>query len=71
MASCGAMTSLAFGRFCFYNHSYRPNARYLKRVEGRIIEMVALRDIEAGEEILTNYNGDPEDETPVWFEVTD
>ena len=67
----GDEMALAFGRFSFYNHSYRPNAEYLKRLEDRIIEMVALRDIEAGEEILTNYNGDPEDETPVWFEVKD
>ena len=67
----GDEMALTFGHFIFYNHSYSPNAQYVKRLDDRIIEMVALRDIEAGEEILANYNGDPEDDAPVWFEVID
>jgi SET domain-containing protein len=30
-----------------------------------------VRDIEAGEEITINYNGDWNDPKPVWFEVID
>ena len=65
----GDRSAIPFGKFLLYNHSYSPNALYVKRLDDRIIEMVALRDIEAGEEILINYNGDPGDDTPVWFEV--
>ena len=63
--------AVAFGRIMILNHSYCPNAYYEKRLEDRIIELVALCDIEDGEEILVNYNGDPADDSPVWFEVKD
>jgi SET domain-containing protein len=67
----GDEMAVAFGTFFFLNHSYSPNAQYVKRLDDRIIELFARRDIEAGEEILDNYNGDPEDDTPLWFEVKD
>jgi SET domain-containing protein len=31
------------------------------------MEVVAIRDIHAGEEITINYNGDPENQAPLWF----
>jgi SET domain-containing protein len=34
-----------------------------------ILEFVALRDIEAGEEITVNYNGHPASTRPVAFNV--
>ncbi len=67
----GDEMAVPFGHFMLYNHSYSPNAYYVKKLNDRILEMIALRDIEAGEEIVMNYNGDPEDDTPVWFEVRD
>jgi uncharacterized protein len=67
----GDEMAIAFGHFSIFNHSYCPNACYVKRLDDRIIEIVALRDIEAGEEIVANYNGLPDDDTPVWFEVKD
>ncbi len=60
--------ALALGYGSLYNHSYEPNARY-KDVRARAKLFVALRAIAAGEEITVNYNGDPEDRSPVWFEV--
>ncbi len=30
---------------------------------------MAIRDIAQGEEIVVNYNGEPADQTPVWFKV--
>ena len=33
-----------------------------------ILEFVAVRDIQPGEEICVNYNLDPDDQTPVWWE---
>ena len=38
----------------FMNHSERPNTRAIKR-QGRIMELVAARDIAAGEELTCDY----------------
>jgi SET domain-containing protein len=62
--------ALALGYGSLYNHSYQPNARY-EDVGGRTKRFVALRDIAAGEEITVNYNGEPGDRSPVWFDVTE
>ena len=62
--------ALALGYGSLYNHSYRPNARYVD-LAGRTKLFTALRDIAAGEEITVNYNGEPGDETPVGFEVVE
>ena len=61
--------AMALGTGSLYNHSFKPNARYLRRVTEDLIEYVALAPIRAGEEITINYNGDPDDLTPVWFDV--
>ncbi len=60
--------ALALGYGSLYNHSYRPNARY-DDIGKQTKIFTALRDIEPGEEITVNYNGDPEDEAPVGFPV--
>jgi uncharacterized protein len=62
--------ALALGYGSLYNHSYRPNARYVDLAE-RTKLFTAIRDIAAGEEITVNYNGEPGDETPVGFEVVE
>ena len=49
------------------NHSYRPNARFVLHPDRNTIQFVALREISEGEEVTTNYNGDPESRAPVWF----
>ena len=59
--------ALALGYGSLYNHSYDPSAGYVRKLESRTIQFLALRDIEAGEEITVNYNGSPEDRSPVWF----
>lgn len=61
--------AIAMGLGSFYNHSYTPNAIYIKKLEDLVVEYIALRDIEAGEEITINYNGYPDDKSPVWFEA--
>jgi ribosomal protein S18 acetylase RimI-like enzyme len=60
--------AVGLGFASIYNHSFTPNARYIRRLDDLHLEYVALRDIETGEEILTNYNCEPDDMTPVWFE---
>src|SRR3954462_9837444 len=48
--------AIALGYGSLYNHSYTPNARYEFREAEECLEFIALRDIEAGEEITINYN---------------
>jgi SET domain-containing protein len=62
--------AVALGYGSLYNHSYHPNARY-EDERGQIKVFVALRDIAPGEEILVNYNGEPEDKTQVWYKVVE
>lgn len=60
--------ALALGYGSLYNHSYRPNARYVD-LPDRTKLFTAIRDIAVDEEITVNYNGEPDDRTPVWFDV--
>ena len=64
----GRKGALALGFGSLYNHSYHPNARYNPDFDLNILEFEALRNIKVGEEITTNYNLDPDDDTPVWWE---
>jgi SET domain-containing protein len=63
----GRSGAIVLGFGSLYNHSYTPNARYLRRLEEQVMEFVALRGIAAGEEITVNYNGRPDDRSPMWF----
>ncbi len=62
--------ALALGYGSLYNHSYQPNARYAD-LPDRTKLFTAIRNIAAGEEITVNYNGKPDDKTPVGFEVVE
>jgi SET domain-containing protein len=59
--------AIALGYGSIYNHSYEPNAEFHRAVEGGTIDFVALRDIDRGEEVTINYNGLPNDQSPIWF----
>ena len=61
--------AILLGLCSLCNHSYQPNAVFLPCPETRTIRFVALRDIEAGEEVTTNYNGNPDNLKPVWFDA--
>ncbi len=61
--------ALAMGSCSFMNHSYHPNACYVRDVGNETIDFYALRDVRAGEELTINYNGEPTDLSPLWFEV--
>ncbi len=61
-----AAVCLGFGSL--FNHSYEPNATYKKRIAERLIDFVAIKDIQKGEEITVNYNyGDPDDKKTLWI----
>lgn len=61
--------ALALGFGSLYNHQLFPNANFFLDLENETIDIVAIRDIEPGEEITINYHGEPGDEGEVWFEV--
>jgi len=65
----GEDSALALGFGSLFNHSYKPNAVYNRKFEEQMIEYTALCDIDPGEEITVNYNGDPNDLDPLWFAV--
>lgn len=60
--------ALILGYGSFYNHSFEPNARYVRDFAELTLNYYALRAIAPGEEITVNYNGKPDDRTPLWFE---
>lgn len=55
--------AVPLGLSVLYNHSESPNAAVLRYLDLALVEFVALRDIEAGEEITHRYA------CPPWFEV--
>ncbi|QDT30775.1 SET domain-containing protein [Thalassoglobus polymorphus] len=63
-------SAIALGYGSIYNHSYKPNARY-DDVGRKTKIFSAIRDIEQGEEITVNYNGDPDNNAEVDFPVID
>ena len=62
--------ALALGYGSLYNHSYQPNAR-CEDVRPQTKRFVAIRDIQANEEITFNYGGTVDCQDPVGFKVLD
>jgi uncharacterized protein len=61
--------ALALGYGSLFNHSFTPNALYKLNLINQTIDIFAYTNIKTGDEILINYNGDPKDDEPVWFDV--
>lgn len=59
---------MAMGYVPVYNHATPSNCEYEMDYDEDTITVTAVRDIEAGEELFINYNGDWDDARPVWFE---
>ena len=59
--------AIAMGYISLYNHSYSPNAQLEQMLNELMMEIVAIKDIEEGQEITINYNGDPANQDPLWF----
>ena len=60
---------MALGYIPLYNHSYRANCEYEMDYGQQLITVKSVRFIKAGEEVFINYNGDWNNETPVWFDA--
>ncbi len=62
-----AVVVLGYG--FIYNHSYTPNADWNQDFKKGLMVYTAIKPIKKGEEILINYNGDPDDKKEIdWFE---
>lgn len=64
----GECCLIGLGYASLYNHLCPANARYRIRSKKGVMEFTAFRDIGAGEEITINYNGEPDDDSPVEFD---
>jgi uncharacterized protein len=53
--------AIALGYTSLLNHSYAPNCGFFRHIDDLAIDLVALRDIEAGEELTIDY------QMPLWF----
>ena len=62
-------SAILLGYGMLFNHSYTPNATYDINFDNHTFDFYAYKDIKAGEEVLINYNGDVEDQDPLWFDV--
>lgn len=56
---------LVLGYGCLYNHSFDPNADWKQDFRSRTMVYRALKPIKKGEQIFVNYNGEPDDDTPI------
>jgi SET domain-containing protein len=62
-------SGIALGFGSIYNHSYKPNAKFVIRPQKELIEFIALNDIKKDTEITFNYKGNENlTKSPLWFE---
>jgi len=64
-----AQCCMALGLVPMYNHSYTSNSDYYMDFEEQMMVIKTVRNIEAGEEITINYNGDWDNGKRLWFEA--
>lgn len=60
---------MALGYISLYNHSFLSNCEYEMDFEREQIIIKTVHFIKAGEELYINYNGDWNDNKPVWFDA--
>ena len=60
---------MALGLVPIYNHSYNSNSDYYMDFDEQMMVIKTVRDIEAGEEITINYNGDWDNGKKLWFDA--
>lgn len=62
--------SVVLGYGSIYNHSFNPNADWKQNFKTKMMAYRAIKPIKKGEEITVNYNGEPNDTTPIdWLET--
>ena len=63
------MGALGLGYISIYNHSYQPNCSYQMDFDNELMTITAIHYIAVGEELFINYNADPLDQSPIWFDA--
>lgn len=61
---------VALGYVSLYNHSYSSNCEYEMDFESKTIKITTVKKVMIGEELTINYNAEPNNKTPIWFEAT-
>lgn len=61
---------VALGYVSLYNHDYSSNCDYEMDFEHATMTIKTIRIIEKGEELCVNYNAEPNNQTPVWFDAS-
>jgi hypothetical protein len=54
-------SAIALGFTSLLNHSYSPNAEFIRHIDDLMIDIVALTDIESGDEVTIDY------QMQLWF----
>ncbi len=62
--------AVALGYVSVYNHSYEPNCEYEMDYENGNMMVRTIKKVKRGEELFFSYNGDPEDQSPLWFKTS-
>jgi SET domain-containing protein len=62
---------VALGYLSLYNHSYASNCEYFMDYDSQTMAIKTVKPIAEGDELTINYNGDWNDEKPVWFDMAD
>ncbi|MBI1344144.1 MAG: SET domain-containing protein-lysine N-methyltransferase [Terrimonas sp.] len=60
---------MALGYIAVYNHAYYANCEYEMDYDQALIKVKAVRFINRGEQLFINYNGNWDDQKPLWFDA--
>lgn len=61
--------AMALGYISMYNHSFDPNCSYEMDYETGNMTIRTIKTVKKGEELYFSYNGDPADQSPLWFKT--
>ncbi len=61
--------AMALGWIPVYNHSSDANCEYFMDFDESAMFLKTIKEVNEGEELTINYNGDYNDARPVWFEI--
>jgi SET domain-containing protein len=62
--------AMALGYISMYNHSFDPNCSYEMDYESGNMTIRTIKTVKKGEELYFSYNGDPADQSPLWFKTS-
>ena len=60
--------ALGMGYVSLYNHSYDANCEYDMDFENLLMTIRTVKPVKKGGELSINYNAEPDNKTPVWFD---